>query len=339
MKATSLFLVVVYSLLLSAAEVRTRDVAVPAGTLLQCTLSEPNFSSATTSVGDPFLCYPRSVQEFGQTVFPRGTYLVGHLEDAKEPGHFVGKGYLKMAIDRLGLPASDIPLSAKVIAVSGYRVDKEGKVIGKGHAKRDIVEWCLPPLWPWKILTLPARGPRPTLKGEVRLTLRVMDDFVVPQTVADATPPRRLLPDRPMPEGEGWHHFGEPARQKNPPASPESDVPVLKAVNESQTIETPAPVEQPATLTSQQQPAAETDNATAEDWPANVTVFALTDGTMVPAKEYWRDQDNLIYVPAEGGKSTIALNSIDWSMTTRVNSQRNVRVTLRNAARVVVPGN
>src|SRR5579872_3419177 len=48
-----------------------REVVVPAGTLLQCTLDEPNFSSATVNVGDPFLCYPRTMQQFGQTVFPR----------------------------------------------------------------------------------------------------------------------------------------------------------------------------------------------------------------------------------------------------------------------------
>ena len=43
--------------------VRLRDIVVPAGTLLSCTLSEPKFSSATVSVGDPFLCHPRSMQE------------------------------------------------------------------------------------------------------------------------------------------------------------------------------------------------------------------------------------------------------------------------------------
>jgi len=30
------------------------------------------------------------------------------------------------------------------------------------------VEWLIPPLWPWKILMLPAKGPRPALKGEAQ---------------------------------------------------------------------------------------------------------------------------------------------------------------------------
>src|SRR5215467_12389343 len=176
--------------LYSTAEVRT--VVVPAGTLMTCALDEPRFSSANVALGDPFLCYPRNLTQFGQPVFPRGTYLVGHLEADKDPGHFVGKGYLKLAFDRIGLPQSDVPLNAKVIAVAGYNVDRQGKIIGHGHATRDTVEWMLPPLWPWKIITLPARGPRPTLKGETRVTLRVMDDIIVPQ-----------------PTTPGWRRFGE----------------------------------------------------------------------------------------------------------------------------------
>lgn len=90
---------------------------------------------------------------------------------------------MKIEFDRIGLPGTDLPLSAKMIAVSGgYKVDREGKIKGKGHATRDIVEWLLPPLWPWKILTLANRGPRPTLKGETRVTLRLMEDVIVPES-------------------------------------------------------------------------------------------------------------------------------------------------------------
>ena len=52
-------------LLLSLAFLGTaaaRDIILPAGTLLQCTLDEPNFSSATAEVGDPILCHPRAVR-------------------------------------------------------------------------------------------------------------------------------------------------------------------------------------------------------------------------------------------------------------------------------------
>ena len=73
------------ALVVSAAGVHAQDILVPAGTLLQCTMDEPNFSSATASVGDPVLCHLKSFQEFGRPVFPRGSMLAGHLEDDKEP--------------------------------------------------------------------------------------------------------------------------------------------------------------------------------------------------------------------------------------------------------------
>src|SRR2546430_1227847 len=89
------------SMLVSAGGVcAQKDVLIPAGTLLQCTLNEPDFSSGTATVGDPVVCHLRAQQEFDRIMFPRGSMLGGHLEAAKEPGHFIGKGYLKIAFDR-----------------------------------------------------------------------------------------------------------------------------------------------------------------------------------------------------------------------------------------------
>ena len=160
MKCRLLFALLAVALFAFTLTASARDIVVPAGTLLQCTLNEPNLSSATVDVGDPVLCHLRGTSVFGQQAFPRGSYLVGHVEAAKDPGHFVGKGYLKLQFDRIGVPSGDLPLEAKVIATRGYKVDKQGKIDGKGHAKRDVVEWMLPPVWPWKVIMLPARGPQ-----------------------------------------------------------------------------------------------------------------------------------------------------------------------------------
>jgi len=327
--------------------VLTHDIVVPAGTLMTCTLDEPRFSSATVSVGDPFLCHPRAMQQFGQSVFPRGSYIVGHLEADQDPGHFVGKGYLKLAFDRIGLPDGDVPLAAKMIAVSGYNVDRKGKIIGHGHATRDTVEWMLPPLWPWKVLSLPARGPRPTLKGESQITLRVMDDLVITRTVRESTLP---------PATPGWRRFGaQPSSLSPSPAVPQprmfaamSYQPAASVAPASATmteLDTQAVSAIPAELTAESRPAqaivaSVTDSAAipAQEnagpspritWPANVTLFALADGSVFPATEYWRDQNQLLYVSG-ANKGTVALHDIDWSVTTRLNSARNVRVVLRS---------
>src|ERR1700733_5475045 len=106
-------LVSVAALLVWVPAIHAQDQLVPAGTLLQCTLDEPNFSSATAAVGDPVLCHLRTMQEFGTPMFPRGSMLGGHPEAEKDPGHFVGKCDLKITFDRLVLPNGDLPLPAK----------------------------------------------------------------------------------------------------------------------------------------------------------------------------------------------------------------------------------
>src|SRR5713101_8947352 len=157
---------------------------LPAGTLLQCTLDEPNFSSRTAQIGDPILCHLGALAAFGHSVFPRGAYLAGHFQEYRDPGRLFGKGWIELAFDQLVLPdAVTLPLSAKVVSVPHLRVDREGRINGRGHPKRDALGWAVPILWPVKVVTLPARGPRPTLKGEVRIALRLLEDVEVPATV------------------------------------------------------------------------------------------------------------------------------------------------------------
>lgn len=79
-------LLLLFVLCVSAAFAQpTRDELIPAGTLLQCTLSEPNFSSKTAALGDPVLCHLGSLAAFGRPLFPRGAELGGHFQDYKNP--------------------------------------------------------------------------------------------------------------------------------------------------------------------------------------------------------------------------------------------------------------
>jgi hypothetical protein len=154
---------------------------IPAGSLISCTVSEPRLSSKTEAIGDPVLCQVSHVELYGRSTMPYGSYLVGRFEDYKDPGHFVGKGWMELKFDRMIIePDTVIPLNARVVNVPGYNVDSAGRILGKGHAVRDIVEWSIPILWPIDLLNLPRRGPRPTLKEETRLTLKIMDDLGVP---------------------------------------------------------------------------------------------------------------------------------------------------------------
>lgn len=284
---SSCYAVLAASLLALSLSASAREMVLPAGTLLKCTMDEPNLSSATVAIGDPVLCRLHAVTEFGQQTFPRGSYLVGHLEAAKDPGHFWGKGYMKLQFDRIGLPQGDMPLDAKVIATRGYKVDKDGDIRGKGHATRDIVEWMIPPLWPWKVVSLPARGPRPALKGEEALTLRVMEDVVLPRT-AIVLPP-------------GWHFFGE--RSSLSATAPGLAVPGAR-------------------LPSAQSGQAAQAGASFEGQTERVTRIALNSNVVFDVAKYRIDGDHLSCVLPDGEQNTVDLRDVNWRRTSQLNAER-----------------
>jgi hypothetical protein len=311
--ATLLVLVLVSALTQSAA---ARDVVLPAGTLLQCTLDEPNFSSATAEIGDPVLCHLRGQTEFGQQAFPRGSYLVGHLESAKEPGHFFGKGYLKLQFDRIGLPSGDLPLETKVIATRGYKVDKHGDIDGKGHAKRDVVEWMLPPLWPWKVITLPMRGPRPTLKGETVLSLRLMDDVQIPQLADLRTP------------APGWHFFSRPQSESFAPADDANVRPMLAISAAVETAHADISAAVDIAKASYANVVSRDVASASAPVSAGNPVFVLKTGMVLAVGNYQYQDGRLTYTLAAGGGGVISTDDIDWATTTRLNDKRGVRLSL-----------
>jgi hypothetical protein len=332
---SSSYAVLVVSLLAFTLSASARETVLPAGTLLKCTMNEPNFSSASVAVGDPVLCHLHSVTEFGQQTFPRGSYLVGHLESAQDPGHFWGKGNMKLVFDRIGLPNGDMPLDAKVVATRGYKVDKEGDIRGKGHARRDIVEWLIPPLWPWKIIMLPARGPRPTLKGESMLTLRLMDDVQIPQVSAT--------------NGPDWHFFGRPPVQNDSyyqgsyqgasyrgasyqgagirQRDGDGVIPQLAVRNVSASVmssEQPMAQETPQVIY-----ASYVTKGTPGSAAPGVPVFVLKSGMALEVGNYTYQDGRISYELASGGSGVISSDEVDWTTTTRLNSERGVRVMLR----------
>jgi hypothetical protein len=327
MKRLIVSLVSAVTLLVLATGVHAQDLLVPAGTLLQCTLEEPNFSSATASVGDPVLCHLKSFQEFGHTVFPRGSMLAGHLEDEKDPGHFVGKGYLKLTFDRVIVPTGDVPLPAKVISAKGFKVDKQGDIKGKGHAKRDVVEWMIPPLWPWKVLTLPARGPRPTLKGEEPMQLRLMDDIVVPRNLsASLAVPHNLPASLVVPHNVSAvasHPDRPPYASSNiPKPGAYTSTPDLGAVQQSGLTEKPAA----GVANENIIPASMTMNATtpapvAEKPAARVTVLVLKSNQVLEVTKYRIDGGVVTYHELNGSVGAVDTSQIDWLRTTQMTSE------------------
>ena len=292
-----LLLIVIVCLTRTAAAQAAKEI-LPAGTLLQCTLDEPNLSSRTVQVGDPVLCHIGALTAFGRPIFPRGAYLSGRFQEYSDPGRFFGKGWIELAFERLVLPdAVELPLSAKVISVPRFAVDREGKIQGRGHPKRDAVGWTIPALWPVKLVTLPARGPRPTLKGEVRITLRLLGDVEVPVTVISSqntssmSRPRRLGPtSAPLENRDG----------------------------------VPAPV---GGRVDNVRPSYFLEASSAPQ----LTWLVLKDGTSYLARDYWLDSGKLQCVTLDWERMLLPLARLDLDETVRLNQERNVEFVLRSS--------
>lgn len=278
---------------LAQASTSYKDI-IPAGTILQCTLDEPNFSSKTALPGDPVLCHLGPMGSFGHSVFPRGAMLGGHLEDFKNPGRFVGKGWIQLEFDRLIVPGTDpLALSAKVISAPHMKVDAQGDVHGKGHPTRDAIEWMIPPLWPIKIATLPARGPYPTFKGESRLSLRLMEDVEIPYTRASVPMPPWATPSS---------YYG----------TTYSSSPTLSVRTASYT---------------QSEPTGQISTPAAAP---HTTIIAMKDGTAMLAQGYWLDDGKLQWVAENGEQKALPLEQVDLYQTTRLNHERNVDFVLQS---------
>ena len=174
----------------------------------------------------------------------------------------------------------------------------------------------LPPLWPWKLIMLPARGPQPSLKSESTITMRLMDDVQIPGATSN---------------GAGWHSFGGPqndsfyrnsfndsrqngarpqlaVRQVNPAGEPQADdaSPITQVSYVPQGVRTGVSGTAPG-----------------------VPVFVLKSGMVLEVGNYTYQDNRISYELAAGGTGVIAADEVDWTTTTRVNQQRGVRVSLR----------
>lgn len=291
-------------LLITPLRTTAHDFVIPAGALLQCTVSDPKFSSKTAELDDPLLCHFSS----GRWLLPSGTYLVGRFEEYRDPGHFIGKGWIRLNFDRMVVSDRVIPLTAKVVYVPDLPVDRKGRIHGRGHPVRDAVEWSLPVLWPMKVATLPMRGPRPTLKNETRLTVKVMDDVIVPGVgVANA-----LFRS----SGDSWADKSWPRDSsllQNPPHLSLSP----------STIDLSMPVHDPqvAALASGEQKKRE----------SALTLLILKDGRAYVASNYWfEDGQRIRFISADGTRKATAIENLDYAQTVEINRERGVNFVIRS---------
>jgi hypothetical protein len=183
-------------------------------------------------------------------------------------------------------------LAAKVVYVPKYPVDRDGRIHGNGHPIRDIVEWSIPVLWPIDLINLPRRGPRPVLKEETRLTLKIMDDLVVPTMQQQPRDPY------------GFSHRAPTAYEPPPPPpQPQQQQPI--AYNYA-----PPPPPPPQVV---------------QVYAPPVTVLVMRNGYGLYATSYWFQGGGQIrYVAVNGSPYVISTQQLDIASTIAVNRQRGI---------------
>ena len=270
---------------------------------MHCTVSEPKLSSKTADLGDPVLCQVSHVERYGRSTFPYGSYMVGRFEDYKDPGHFVGKGWMELKFDRLVIADQVVPVAAKVVYVPKYPVDKQGRIHGDGHPVRDTVEWMIPVLWPIDLINLPRRGPRPVLKEETRLTLKLMDDIDLPSQ---------------QPTSRDQYGFAQRSYSEPPPPPQAAPEPPPQPVTYAYVAPPPPPppVIMPAYAMPLPQP----------------TVLVMRNGYGLFATRYWFDGGGrLRYIALNGAPNVIPTEQLDLATTVEVNREHGVNFAIRAA--------
>jgi hypothetical protein len=162
---------------------------------------------------------------------------------------------------------------------------------------------------------LPARGPRPTLRGETVLSLRLMDDVQIPQVAKTF--------------GPNWHFFSRDQSQNYQPSVYD---------NKPQLMYRNASVE--GTVTTQmatgqvQASYATVVTRTVPSVPnvaPGMPVFVLNNGTVLAVSGYGYQDSRISYSLVGGGTGVIGSDEVDWSTTTRLNEKRGVRLSLHAA--------
>ena len=148
----------------------------------------------------------------------------------------------------------------------------------------------IPPLWPWKVVALPLRGPRPTLKGEEPLGLRLMDDIMIDGTLAYGP----FKPDRP---------------------------PYASSTQPSSLAGQSAPMVGKAVRTSFVSPAKMPASAAAPEGTSRVTILVLKSKDVFQVTKYQIDAGVLTFEQPDGSKGAVDLSEVDWRKTSDMTAE------------------
>jgi hypothetical protein len=160
---------------LAHASVTECAAYIPAGVVIRIFPDEK--LSAGSSSGPTIFTVGSDLRFFPNRppLLARGTKILGTIAESKEAGRFHGKARLRITLTSiLTSDLCEYPIDAKVIGAGRHKVEDD-VVLGRGHARRDLVALLFPPTTIYQLLRIPSRGPKLALDNETPLSIKLLE--------------------------------------------------------------------------------------------------------------------------------------------------------------------
>jgi hypothetical protein len=96
------------------------------------------------------------------------------MGSSNQAGLLWGKAKARVVFTSILTPDfCEYPIDATLIGTQRYQV-REETIIGRGHARRDVLALLFPPTTLYQLIRLPARGPKLTIDEEQQLTIKLV---------------------------------------------------------------------------------------------------------------------------------------------------------------------
>jgi hypothetical protein len=150
------------------------SISIPAGTIIRAYPDE-HIVAGTTS-GPLLFTVAADVRFFPNTspIVPRGSKILAKMESSSQAGRLWGKAKARVVFTSVLTPDfCEYPIDATLIGTQWYQV-REQMIVGRSHARRDVLALLFPPTTLYQLIRLPARGPKLTIDEEQQLTIKLV---------------------------------------------------------------------------------------------------------------------------------------------------------------------
>ncbi len=85
---------------------------------------------------------------------------LGNLMESKQAGRLVGRAQTQIVLTSiLTADSCEYPIDATILEAGRYTATRDGVVVERGHARRDLFEVLFPPTTIYQLIRIPSRGP------------------------------------------------------------------------------------------------------------------------------------------------------------------------------------